>query len=62
MRRRDSPSKIYISLTKVHMLTDGGVQCVAEDVGGAAGAREIHVCDDGPGEGAADDFIAVPAF
>ena len=52
--------KIYI-IDEVHMLTARGLQRLAEDARGAAGARQIHLLHDRGDEDPDHDPVAVPA-
>ena len=52
--------KIYI-IDEVHMLSTAGVQRAAEDAGGAAAARQVHLRDDRSAEDPDHDPVALPA-
>ena len=53
--------KVYI-IDEVHMLSDQRLQRAAEDAGGAAGACEVHLRDDGDPQGAGHRAVALPAL
>ncbi len=55
------PTKVYI-IDEVHMLVDAGVQRAAEDAGGAAAARRVHVRDDRGPQDPGHDPVALPAL
>ena len=58
-RRRATRS---IILDEVHMLSQRGVQRAAEDAGGAAAAREVHLRHDRDPQGADHGAVALPAL
>ena len=53
--------KVYI-LDEVHMLSARGLQRAAEDAGGAAAARQVHLRHHRDPQGAGDGAVALPAL
>ena len=53
--------KVYI-LDEVHMLSPRGLQRAAEDAGGAAAARQVHLRHHRDPQGAGDGAVALPAL
>ena len=53
--------KVYI-LDEVHMLSTRGLQRAAEDAGGAAAARQVHLRHHRDPQGAGDGAVALPAL
>ena len=53
--------KVYI-LDEVHMLSGAGLQRAAQDAGGAAAARQVHLRHHRDPQGAGDGAVALPAL